>query len=57
MPQEFHQDYVRSIQKTSLFCGTADGEICGDANCPEGNTDFAVHLIRSVSGMKIYPKF
>jgi len=47
VPSEVHQYYVRSIQKTSLFtvlCGTAEGDICGDSNCPEENTDLAVGL-------------
>ena len=54
MPPEVHRDYVRSIQKTSIFtalCGTADGEICGDANCPEEDIVLAFGLIRNVSDM------
>jgi hypothetical protein len=59
VPPEVHQDYVRSIQKTSPFtvlCGTAEGEIFWDANCPEENIGLAVGVTRNVSDTKKLPE-
>jgi hypothetical protein len=39
-----------------VLCGIAEGEICGDANCPEENTDLAVGLIRYVFDVKKLPQ-